>query len=850
MVFRALSALPLFKRRLETAGGIRLHESQLDRLAVFAFFHDVGKTNLGFQNKGFDPNTPRAGHILELAPLFFEPDLCQSFFNAFQAEELLKWFDSEKGLDGFFIAALSHHGMPVRYDPAQKTGNYYPAKDSWWKADGQRDPFAEIAALMSTAKATYPSAFESDVPPLPSSPELQHRFAGLLMLADWLGSHEAFFPIVRETDDPIAYSYKAAKRALNAVGLISSAFQDDIVTRPAGFHEWFGFKPRPLQAAMDQITASDKGYRLLIAEAETGSGKTEAALVHFFRLFMEKEVDSLYFALPTRVAARELYRRVYILMTRVFPDAALRPNTLLAVPGYAQVNDVSASRILPDESVQWNDDSKIYKTLSFWASEHPKRFLAATIAVGTIDQALLSILQTRHVHLRSVCLDRSFLVVDEVHSSDPYMRQLLQALLKHHVGTGGHALLLSATLGSRMRSDLINLTGSAKPAPSYLDALSAPYPVITCGPENSKQIAIPKSMEPKTVNFEPRFSLSTPDSLLPDIALAAKAGARILIVLNTVARVIALQRAVEKSPDIPNEILFQCEKVTCPHHGRFAPSDREIMDKALSNRLGKDSPSGPLIAIGSQTLEQSLDIDADILMTDLCPSDVLLQRIGRLHRHHRRRPAGYEIPRCIVILPVQGDLAELMDNRGQPAKEARQMGLGSVYPDLRCLELTRRLLLERPKVSLPKDNRLLVEKATHPDRLKDLQDLKWIKHGILIDGGDFAQQISAHYATAAFNQHFGDFIFNEFNASIRTRLGIDSLRLPLDKPVKGPFGRTITEMLIPGHLAPAARSETNIRVLSNTDQVILLGYENMRFFYSRYGLEKADESSDKAPDKG
>jgi CRISPR-associated endonuclease/helicase Cas3 len=311
-----------------------------------------------------------------------------------------------------------------------------------------------------------------------------------------------------------------------------------------------------------------------------------------------------------------------------------------------------------------------------------------------------------------------------------------------------------------------------------------------------------------------------------------------------VARVVALQRAVEESPDIPYETLFRCEGVICPHHGRFAPSDREVLDKAVSERLGKDSPPGPLLLIGTQTLEQSLDIDADILITDLCPADVLLQRVGRLHRHKRTRPPGYGHARCLVFVPEKGDLEDLLTDRGQAVATAQGAGLGSVYPDLRCLELTRRLLIEMPKVTIPWDNRKLVEGATHPDRLKSLQGPKWAKHGELVDGKEIAQDITAHLVTAVYNQHFGEIVFNELSATIRTRLGLDSLRLPLDRTAQGPFGKTLTEMVIPGHLAPADRTDEHISILSPTDHEVILGYGGRHYRYSRFGLERADEPSD------
>ena len=138
-----------------------------------------------------------------------------------------------------------------------------------------------------------------------------------------------------------------------------------------------------------------------------------------------------------------------------------------------------------------------------------------------------------------------------------------------------------------------------------------------------------------------------------------------------------------------------------------------MLDKATSVRMGKGTPPGPVLLIGTQTLEQSLDIDADLLITDLAPSDVLLQRVGRLHRHNRTRPPGYENARCVLLVPDRS-LETGLDSRGEVSGDFKRIGYGSVYEDLRSLEMTYRTLHKRPTVVIPQDNRFLVERVTHP----------------------------------------------------------------------------------------------------------------------------------------
>ena len=182
--------------------------------------------------------------------------------------------------------------------------------------------------------------------------------------------------------------------------------------------------------------------------------------------------------------------------------------------------------------------------------------------------------------------------------------------------------------------------------------------------------------------------------------------------------------------------------------GRFARSDRRLLDELVEQRLGKDRPAGGGILVGTQTLEQSLDIDADLLLTDLCPVDVLLQRIGRLHRHHRPdRPADCVNPTCVLLLPEGDDLTPYLTRQ----RDCNGLGPnGFVYRSLHVLEATRRLAHQYREWRIPEMNRKLVEQATHPEALEAITDsfspeakAQWEEHqndtlGIKSAEGQFA----------------------------------------------------------------------------------------------------------------
>ena len=823
-VFRALCDLPAIRRSLCVGGNV----VALDRLAVFALLHDLGKCNCGFQAKQ-DPNArDTAGHVKEAAALLYDNDLGPAANEALGLDQFCAWFvEPESDIPRLLLAAVFHHGKPAFKHDIGQSNEIAVLKRHWLPRDGI-DPFDGLKELGETTRRAFPNAFSGNAPPIEVSVELEHRFAGLVMLADWLGSHrEAFFPFKHE-GDRINWSRRQAKNALVAVGLDVSVARRRIEHDMPTFGKTFGIShaPRPLQS----VLANAALPALLVAESDTGSGKTEAALMHFLALFAGGKVDGLYFALPTRVAARELYGRVSDAMKRVFGNEC--PPVLLAVPGYTLV-DGEPMNMLPADLHLFNDNEQRARDRS-WAAERSKRFLAAPVAVGTIDQALFSVIQVAHAHLRATCLDRSLLVIDEVHSSDVYMRYLARRLLSRHIKAGGHALLLSATLGAAARAEYLNPNASRPQAESFNQAVAQPYPALSA-PDTPMQHLPDPACRSKTVRLEPLLLLKSPEDLLPRLRQAVRRGQRVLIILNTVSRAIALTRIVDADPELA-PVLFAVNGVHAPHHGRFARADREQMDRAVSERMGKQCPAGAMLLIGTQTLEQSLDIDADWLLTDLCPIDVLLQRIGRLHRHERgTRPTAV----CTVLLPEEADFSVFLDTKGE-ARRSNLAGLGTVYEDLRILQLTRDLVATSPLIEIPRDNRVLVETATHPDQLARLQDPSWARHTQHIKGVGGAQQSAAN-AAAMPKEHFGDFMFpSSIEEHLATRLGLSDRIVSLGGSYFTPFGQSITEINIPGHLAPKQEIEQAHLVRLEGDNLLIqadpAGQNNYR--YSRFGLEK------------
>ncbi|MFM0321949.1 CRISPR-associated helicase Cas3' [Caballeronia glebae] len=835
--FLAIAECGRIRDALIHTAGRALTGQDIERLAALVYLHDFGKGNSGFQAKRWKASAPRewpqkAGHGVEAVFAF---GLEEELLAGLPIEAMLKW---DGGVDDLLRASLGHHGRPVQDRRGVDPLIWRPVRD----ASGRElySPANTLKQIGDALRQHFPLAFEPGGEPLPSTPAFVHLFAGLVQLADWLGSDMRFF----EFSEPgsartLKDARDRASKAVGAIGLDTSALRAQLIRDGFSFQSTFGVKaPHPAQSALGEEGLGP----LLILESETGSGKTEAALWRFAKLFEAGKVDSLYFALPTRVAAAQVYERVRKFVGRLWPANA--PVVVRALPGYesADGNEKSA---LPDFQVLWSDLPGDEKAHQRWAAESPKRFLAATIAVGTIDQALLAALKVRHAHLRHATLCRSLLVVDEVHASDAYMSQVLEQLLKAHCATGGHALLLSATLGSsqRVRFQRIASAGEQVAASDIEEALEWPYPALTSG---RTVRALPASGASKIVHWQTLNAIDDHERVAHLAFDAAQEGARVLIVRNTVPAAIATQKAVEALVDASGDRawLFDLDGVPTLHHSRFSRQDRPRLDAKVEERVGKvRNGTRACIVVGTQTLEQSLDIDADLLITDICPMDVLLQRIGRLHRHGRNadeRPKGFHDARAWVLIPANGSFEDCLKAPRNGLGRLRDGG--GVYPDLRMIEATRRLIREQPSRVIPLENRALVERATHPDCLHSIQrelGASWEQLAQQLEGGTSAKRSIAQLQTLPYDEGFEGLAFPDGDERIATRLGAADRLVEFDPPERGPFGSDVRQIAIRFHMLPSGLDpDAKPTSIVRHDGGFEFALGAARYSYSRFGIEK------------
>jgi CRISPR-associated endonuclease/helicase Cas3 len=816
----ALMANPVVGSRLAALAGIEvLPQLWAERLAALAFLHDFGKANRKFQGR-------EGGHIKEAAFIVGRPErLRQSGFDALDVFGAPSEF--------LFSVVLGHHGEPpdIR-NPGQD--------DAAWAVGPDRNPTASVAALIEFARTAWPMAFQpgGDPLPQPESP-FWHAYLGLLQLADWLGSDDALdaFPFSQPSDGPrLCFTRTRARLLLDRIGFNASSLREAL-PHPLTFEAVSHHPPTDITL---RLTFSWPRPKLLDPSwcwrLKPGLARPRPRCGGLPRCSRQARstdcISRCRRGSPPPRCTRGC-RRPWV---ACFPGSSLKPCAHCPVTRWPERRKFAVCLISPCsgattltiscDAPDGRPSSPNGFLLRQWRLEPSIRRCSARLV--------------KHAQMRSFCLSRALLVVDEVHASDGYMERLLTALLTQHRAAAGQALLLSATLGAAARTRLLGIRNK-KATPARDAAAAVPYPALSwVGRDGVITVAKRSRERTKAVAIKPSLAISDPEAVARIALNAAERGAKVLIVRNLVRDAVATARALHAlAPNHP--ALFRLDGIATLHHGRFARPDRWRLDQEVERAIGIQCPPGPLMLVGTQTLEQSLDIDANLLVTDLAPVDVLLQRIGRLHRHDRKRPPGFEAAQAIVLTPGDFDasLAATIRDRSGPH------GLGGiVYTDLVMLAAARAQIGAGARWIIPEMNRSLVEAATHPVTIDALaaqlskQDARWNEARMRSLGLGIAQGQAAVAAAIDWKSPVPDFRVAE--ERIGTRLGLGDVEIVLPEPQRGPFTRSepISRLVIPAHLLSGIDYDAQPVHISARDGGFSLSLNDRVFSYGRYGLER------------
>ncbi|MBI4774286.1 MAG: CRISPR-associated helicase Cas3' [Deltaproteobacteria bacterium] len=616
----------------------------VEETALLVGLHDIGKADSCFQHQipDFSDELVKARYPVtgdapcrheRISAMFIKHKLIEGGLDPLVADAVAR-------------TVLAHHGY--WYETARPVGQAY--------ADAQNQLCRMLRQVLGLN--AFPSKSPSDLS------AFGMRFAGHIVLCDWIASNEGFFgdARLRDVDDPEDYFTTARKLAQDWVRRLG--LERD---RQAGKAACIVEIARPIQQT---LLDRDIPPGLVIIEAPMGEGKTEAAWI-LAEKWRDNGYNGMYMALPTMATSDSLYRRYrddYLKRVGRGGDTKL-------VHGMAWLRDEKEPE-KPSEVGEPGDDRSL---AAAWFRPTRRAMLAAH-GVGTVDQAMLAGMNVKFGFLRLYGLADRVLVIDEVHAYDAYMSAIISRLLQWCACLKIPVVLLSATLSAKQRAEMIEAYGAkGDPGPD------ASYPLITVAEPGKKAWTIKaNASSSRTLKIE------THSGLLGDAKKTAEKAAELVkdggcccVILNTVKQAQAVYTELE---------LYKEEKLL--FHARFAAADREHLTDEVLAKFGKNSSRRPskFVLVATQVVEQSLDVDFDYMVSEIAPIDLLLQRSGRLHRHGRRE---YD-PTLHVLLPKKKTLSF--------------GGTGYVYADKPLLR-TLAILAGRCEVHLPNDFRILIERC-------------------------------------------------------------------------------------------------------------------------------------------
>jgi CRISPR-associated endonuclease/helicase Cas3 len=731
------------RKQLAHQLGFRDEREATNLILLITMMHDLGKFMPQFQAcvpelfhklQGHHRNDFKAlsHHHDALGRTIFEEFIAEPWRTEIETTSPeIDPFELEVFIEAIAVVTTGHHGTPCSsVDLCFNDPEYLPENIR-----------QSIFTFWDEAKALHNPTFQSWHKP--ASKTWSYLLNGFITFCDWLGSNQTYFPYTKPTQSFDAYWFEAQDKARKAYR--DTGLKPAKPTAKTGFEHLVNcqWTPSDLQAKVSKIALSELP-QLFIVEDLTGSGKTEAALILAHRLMHEGYATGFYFGLPTMATADQMYDRVAGTFDKLFEPADHLISLVLA-QGQSILNDQFTQSLqmetAPEDQGFYPGDKGPKPTATAectaWLANHSKRALLASVGVGTVDQAMSAALKNKHFSMRLYGLASKVLIVDEAHCYDAYMTVIIKRLILLHTEYGGHTLLLSATMPSQVRQQLVSAyqqglkrgyrRNLAHQEPSYNDEKQRPYPCLWHFSANATLPAFHplKTAEDKQRKVEVHILEQHPKTLIAELF---QQGRCITWIRNTV------KDAIDAYQELVAELGE--DKVTL-FHARFTMKDRRDIQNRVLNMFGKRESEGferkPHVVIATQVIEQSLDVDFDVVISDLAPMDLLLQRLGRQQRHLRDAQGNL----IQTGKDARGDLifriyAPAFDENPDPDwYKAFSEAANYVYQDTSLLWLTQKKLREMPTFTLPEAVRDLIESAYDaeavPAGLEENSDLNFTK---------------------------------------------------------------------------------------------------------------------------
>lgn len=613
--------------------GLRLEGDSLVRFCGFmAGSHDLGKVSPAFQFQ-----VSNVGQALVGKSLY---DLWHSYPTTGQktphgtvTAATLPDFLTELGIEKRLAKKLAvivggHHGFFPGSADIQALTSDDVGRGTWLQF--RHDIYEQLRDFVGLTATDLPNQCDNAAAMI---------LAGLTTVSDWIASNPASFPYAN--DQPFADYAKEltqkAQTALKAQGWIQPE-----TGNPLNFTDLFSFitTPRPLQEAAIHLTATLTPPCLVMVEASMGEGKTEAALYLADHLQHQAGAGGFYIGLPTQATSNAMFQRVQDFLRKRYADKVVN---LTLSHGAAALKGEYQETVCRLDQVYDEEGRGVFA--SEWHTAR-KRTLLSPYGVGTLDQGLMGVVRSRHQFVRLFGLAGRTVILDEIHAYDLYTSTLLERFLEWAAVLGSPVIALSATLPTTTRQRLLTAyaTGCSQPVPSLPEAS---YPRITAF---SSGVAVAQTFAASDHvrrALEIRWASNDDDKWAAELhQVLSHEGGCVAVICSTVNRAQAVCQKLQAHFSTEELGLF---------HGRFLFRDRERIEKDCLEKFGKGTDHRPqrFVLVATQVIEQSLDVDFDLMISDLAPIDLLLQRSGRLHRHTRDgRPAPLRTPTLWVIEPT------------------------------------------------------------------------------------------------------------------------------------------------------------------------------------------------------
>lgn len=673
-------------------------DPEAEKLVRFvALTHDGGKLTPAFQLKSYDKKLKDLDEMLyeKIEKIGFKgakeipmPSLSDTK-HAMASQVLLESYGVREDVASIVGA---HHGRPLSSDDKHSLqltsyGENYNQGGSdlskLWN-QGQKEIFQ-----WALEKSGYESL--QDIPHITQPAAV--ILSGLLIAADWISSNEKYFPLLRIEEEKVADNTERLHKGWIAWEKTDRWKVNNEVDIDEIYEERFGFKnPRTVQKIFTESLDKIDDPGIVIFEAPMGIGKTEAALVAAEQLAYKNKCSGLFFGLPTQATSNGMFPRVNDWLHAALKGKEVKSSIRLK-HGKAELNE-SFNKIAKGVNVDESQDESVI--VNEWFSGR-KTAVLDDFVVGTVDQFLMLALKQRHLALRHLGFSKKVVILDEVHSYTCYMSQYLYMAVKWMGAYGIPVIVLSATLPAEKRIDLVkNYMEGAGYKWKKLDKAKSlstnAYPLITYNDscEIKQEVNFPlKEQSHKNVKIIREDS----ENIVNLIDGLVSQGGVVGIIVNTVKRAQDLYRQV---CEVYGEDMVDLL------HSSFIATDRVKKEDQLMEMIGKGAkrPDKKII-IGTQVIEQSLDIDFDVMITEIAPMDLLIQRIGRLFRHDIKRPIKHQEPVCYVT-----DFSEDLEF---------ESGAGIIY-DKYILARTQYFLTDVLKI--PEDISPLVQKVYSEEKIE------------------------------------------------------------------------------------------------------------------------------------